>query len=256
MWPVFVINMADAVARRAAVTAELAAAGVAWTRVEAVAGRDLTAAERAAAYDADRNRRLARHPLVAAEIGCYLSHVAAWRRIDALDLPGAIVLEDDVRVTGDLAGAIAALAADAPSGGWDICKLFAFAPPPRDGVRDLGRGFSIGWPAKVPTTALAYAVTREGARKLLARSLPFFRPVDEDHKFFWEYDLNVAMLAPQVVEIGQQAAESGTVGEARRRANRSDPRSVLERGLATFRYQWRYHIGLRRARRRRLESLR
>lgn len=243
-WPVYVINMDANATRLARVAEELARAGVAWERLPAVNGRALSAAETARVYDARANARRARHDLVAPEIGCYLSHVRAaeWLRDGAAE--AAVILEDDMRVTGDLAAAIAALQADlaARPGAWDMVKLFSFKPLRLDRRHAVGAGFTLGRPDRVPSTTLGYVLTRAGAEKILARVPPIFRPVDEDHKHFWEFGLRVAMIDPQPIAIGEQETPEGTVGDSRKSMGRRD--GALRRVWRTVRYQANYRLRL------------
>ena len=248
MWPVYVINMAENTERLARVRAELTKAGIEWERLEAVNGRSLSASRLAEVYDGEANRRRARHPLVPGEIGCYLSHLAAWQRLVDSDAPGAIVLEDDFRVDGNLATVLEALERD--DGEWELAKLFAFKPVALEGeVRDLVDGVRIGKPRRVPSTTLGYAIRRTGAERLLVSSLPFCRPIDEDHKFYWETGLKIAMVDPVPLAMGTQDTVSGTIGDARRTANRDDTRPWAARVWAGVKYQARYRWGLWRARR-------
>ncbi|MBC6437252.1 MAG: glycosyltransferase family 25 protein [Rhodobacteraceae bacterium] len=247
MWPAFVINMAQDTARLARAGAELDRAGVPWVRLEAVDGRALSWEEVAQVYDIGANRRRARHPLTRPEIGCYLSHIKAWKAIVAGDHQGGFVFEDDLLVTGDLAGVSEALARD--YGGWDIAKLFSLKPIALRGLpRDLVAGYRIGWPVRVPATTLGYAITRAGAEQLLACVPPFFRPIDEDHKFFWDFDLSVTLVTPYPIKVGMQEAASGTVGAARRCAMQVDPRSAITRGWRGITYRAGYMAGLLRYR--------
>ena len=78
---------------------------------------------------------------------------------------------------------------------WDVTKLFSFKPDVRlMRRRKLSNATQIGIPYRVPSTTLGYAITRDAAMRLLECSTPFFRPIDEDHKFFWEKDLRVALV--------------------------------------------------------------
>ncbi|MBF9033980.1 glycosyl transferase family 25 [Rhodobacterales bacterium HKCCE2091] len=242
-WPVFLINMAKDTDRLAAARAELDLAGVQFTRIEAVNGRALSPEARAEVYDAAANARRARHPLTGPEIGCYLSHIRAWEAILATGAPGGVVLEDDLRVAGDLAAALSALAED--GGDWDLAKLFTFRPDVKlIAPRELLPGLEIGTPYRVPSTTLAYAIRAEAASRLLYLSQPFFRPIDEDHKFFWEKDISVALLRPAPIRMGRQETAEGTVGEARRAATRDDGRSAARRIWQGIRYQAGYAAGL------------
>jgi glycosyl transferase family 25 len=242
MWPCYVINLDKDSLRLDRVGQELAQAGLSWERVPAVDGRGLSDAELHRHYDAVTAARQARYPLVAPEIGCYLSHRAAWSRIIEGSAPGAVVLEDDMRVQGSLAAVIAALP-ERPD--WDIAKLFSFKPLRFVGpAPELVAGVRIGAPTRVPSTTLGYAITREGARKALAASDRFFRPIDEDHKFFWELGLRIVAVDPSPIAIGVQDTAEGTIGAVRRRANADVARSPLQQVLINLRYRWRYQTGL------------
>ncbi len=247
MWPILIINMADNAARMAVAAGQMQALGLEYERVEAVDGRILQGEALTAVYDARANRKFAKHPLVGPEIGCYLSHIKCWKRIAAGDAGGAVILEDDFHAESSLPGVISALSEDA---GWDIAKLFAFDPDaPMDDVRLLTGDHSIGLPHRVPSTTLGYAITRDAAARLAQSSLPFYRPIDEDHKFYWEHDLTVALVRPVPLIVGDQTAESGTIGDVRKANLQQDGRSALMRGLANLRYRLSYRWGLMRARR-------
>lgn len=244
MWPSTVINLAGNTGRMARSAATLDAAGVVgWQRLEGVDGRGLSDAEVAAVYDAEANRGRAKYPLVRPEIGCYLSHVAAWRRIAEGEADGGFVFEDDLVASPDLGAVLESLSAD--PAGWDMVKLFSFEPdPPMRKARPLGPGHRIGIPYRVPTCLLGYGLTRDAARRLAARALPFFRPVDEDQKFFWETGLRVALVVPQPIAIGDQEAATGTIGEVRRKTTRERAGSPLARLLRAARYQGGYQLRL------------
>lgn len=243
MWPTYVINLDRDSSRLAACGTMLDAAGIGWQRIAAVNGRTLDPEDLARVYDADANRRRAKYPLVAPEIGCYLSHLRAWQALADSGASGAVVLEDDFTLTGDLAAVIAALSRD--EGAWDIAKLFSFRPEARLARgRPLTAGTRIGFPYRVPSTTLGYAIRADAARRLIAQSLPFFRPIDEDHKFFWEKALRVALVAPLPIRVGLQDAAEGTVGDVRKRAARADGRSALARALRILGYGLGYQARL------------
>ncbi|MDT8856004.1 glycosyltransferase family 25 protein [Paracoccaceae bacterium Fryx2] len=215
----------------------LDAQGIPFTRLDAVHGKTLRPAVLNRVYDPRANRARARHPLVLAEIGCYLSHIAAWQAIADGDAPGGFIFEDDFAASGDLASVLAALSRDA-AGDWDMVKLFAFDTHPRVvSQRALGDGHRLVIPYRVPTCLLGYGLTQAAARHLAGQALPFFRPVDEDQKFFWETGLRVALVLPTPLRVGDQQTVTGTIGSARRAAGKSGLASLL-RGL-------RYQIGYR-----------
>ena len=105
----FLVNLDDALARRESMRAQLDALGLAYTRV----GVDLRRLARPAlsAWVREHLPGLAfSRSVSSAEIGCWASHLAAWRALVAT--PGAAactVLEDDVVLQPGFAEAIAEL---------------------------------------------------------------------------------------------------------------------------------------------------
>jgi glycosyl transferase, family 25 len=234
MWPAFVINLAANTARMANATAALGAQGIAFERVEGVNGWNLPEDEIAKVYDQQRNRRDGKHPLVRPEIGCYLSHIDCWRKIAEGAAPGGIIFEDDFSASAGLAEILAQICADS-SRDWDMVKLFTFdADPKVMKERQVGR-YRLVVPYRVPTCLIGYALTREAARRLAASSLPFFRPVDEDMKFYWEKDLRVALVLPAPITVGDQQAVTGTIGNERRSSK--EGRGLLHHLLYQLRYR-------------------
>lgn len=240
MWPCFVINLAQNAQRIENSARQLDAAGAAWQRVEAVNGWDLSSEEIARVYDAGRNARDGKQPLVPAEIGCYLSHIEAWRKIAEGDAEGGFVFEDDFAADETLAEKMELLSI--PQSEWDMVKLFSFDPdPPMYNRFQLG-AYKVGIPYRVPTCLIGYGLTREGARQLVDRALPFFRPVDEDQKFTWETGLRVSLIVPPPILVGDQSAVTGTIGAARRASK--DGRRGLARALHNLKYRARYAFNL------------
>ncbi len=240
MWPVYVINLARNTIRLANSAAQLDRQGIPFERIDAVDGWALPDAEIVRVYDSKENGRRARHPLIRSEIGCYLSHIAVWRRIaEGAAGGGGFVFEDDFRAVEDLGEIMTLLSEDRR--GWDMVKLFTLDPRPRCVARrDLGSGHEIVVPFRVPTCMLGYGLTREAARRLVDRAVPFFRPVDEDHKFFWETGLQVALVLPAPLTVGDQRAVTGTIGTERRIARRAKGVSRLMQAKRGLLYRIRY----------------
>lgn len=243
-WPCFVINLAAHRPRLEASARQLDALAIAWRRIEAVDGRALSEEETARVYDAEANRWRAKHPLVRAEIGCYLSHIETWRAIAEGDAAGGFVFEDDFSAGPSLPEVLARLSAPDAHRDWDLVKLFSFHPKRKIlRSRPLSARHRIGVPYRVPSTTLAYGITREAARRLAERVPPVFRPVDEDHKFFWETGLRIAMVQPPPMTLGDLHAQPDTVGRARRSAG-EERRGSPERLWRTARYQAGYALNL------------
>lgn len=239
MWPAYVINLAANTERLANSTAQLAAQGVAFERIDATNGWALSDAEVAQVYDVAANRRRAKHPLVRPEIGCYLSHIDVWRRIAKGLAEGGFIFEDDFRAADGLAEILMLLSKDRRD--WDLIKLFSLDPAPKCVARRLlGSAHNIAAPYRVPNCLIGYGLTQKAARRLADRAIPFFRPVDEDQKFFWETGLRVALVLPAPVTVGDQQTVTGTVGAERRAARQAKGVGRLVQTCRGLDYQLRY----------------
>ena len=216
-WPVYVINMADNTTRMAKAAAALNAQGIAFERFDAVVGATVSAAELARVYDPAANKTRFRYPLLPGEIGCYLSHLALWEKIANGPGAGAIILEDDFAAEPGLARVLAAL--DPASQGWDLLKLFTRRPGKK--MLDTGPlcdGFDLARPYQVPNTTLGYALTKASAGHLCRVSVPFARPIDEDHKRFWEHGLRIKLVCPSPLRLGEEATVGSTIAASRKTA--------------------------------------
>jgi len=239
IWPSYLINLADNAVRLSNCSKQFARQKLNFERLDAINGWHLSAAEMASVYDTQANNRLGKYPLVPAEIGCYLSHLEAWRRIADGDAEGGFIFEDDFVANGQLGEVLRLLSED--TNDWDMVKLFSLDPSPKIvHRRPLGHAHEIVVPFRVPTCLLGYGLRREAARRLVDRALPFFRPVDEDQKFFWETGLKVALVTPPPLAIGDQQTVTGTIGNARRTAAKQNGRGRLAQTWHGLVYQLRY----------------
>jgi glycosyl transferase family 25 len=107
---IFVINLAGEVARRAWISNQLNVAGLSFEIVGGVNGAALSGQEIAERYSDRKAKWRASRSLVAAEIGCALSHLKVYGEIIARDIPCALVLEDDVVLPADLSRVLDACA--------------------------------------------------------------------------------------------------------------------------------------------------
>lgn len=244
MWTSYVINLAPNAVRMKNAAGQLREQGLPFQRIDAVNGWALEPAEIDEVYDEPANARRGKYPLVPAEIGCYLSHIEAWEAIASSDQPGGFIFEDDFQAGPALALTMEKLVRD-PDRDWDMVKLFTFDESAKvHASRDLGDGIRVVVPDKVPTCLIGYGLTRDAAAHLAARAVPFFRPVDEDQKFFWETGLRVALALPAPVQVGDQQAETGTIGNARR-DHAASAGDRARQALRNAWYQLRYRALLR-----------
>jgi len=204
--PLLFINLDEDQVRRVAFEAAFGAAHVPVERLPATRWTRLDNLAQAQFYSAALNRRRYFRPLVAGEMGCYASHIDAWRRLLASTAPALVVLEDDVQPAPgftDVIDAIAALPAD-----WDMVKLIG-----RERERPAARwplcaGFEWVTFRRVPSLTAGYVVSRRGAQKLLATRLPFGRPIDVDLRLWWENSLVIRGVMPAAIALAATEAQS------------------------------------------------
>jgi glycosyl transferase family 25 len=238
MWASYLINLADNTARLENSAAQFVAQLIPFECIDAVNGWALSPEEIAHAYDVAANKKHAKAPLVASEIGCYLSHIAAWTRIAEGDAAGGFIFEDDFLADDTLGETLADLSIEQSD--WDMVKLFSFDQGPKV-ISDTTLGSKrLVIPYRVPTCLIGYGMTKQAAQKLLSQVPPFFRPVDEDQKFFWETGLKVALVLPSPIVVGDQQTVTGTIG-AERREFKPKGLAVLWRAL---RYRMNYRTKL------------
>ncbi|MBI1361750.1 MAG: hypothetical protein GC155_15845 [Alphaproteobacteria bacterium] len=158
------INLDRSPDRRAAVEAELAAAGVEAERVSGFDGKQSLRVE-ATTYRPWR-RAIVGSPLNAAEIGCVESHRRALRRlVEAGDAYG-VILEDDVALLPGFRDAVSALIRD--TAGWDVVRLEWRKPGVLADARTSARtGHRLVVPKNMTYGAAAVLYSLRGARLVL-----------------------------------------------------------------------------------------
>ena len=134
-------------------------------------------AERMAAVTTDEARQAGPTSMTMPELACSLSHRAIWQQIVERGLPGALVLEDDAVLSGDLPVALKALG---DRSNYDLVQLETMRANPRLGPRvALSDGTEIGRLMTSSPGAAGYYMTARFARRLLARSDLNAHPVDD-----------------------------------------------------------------------------
>ena len=252
MWHSYLINLVDNNVRMENSTRQFDAQNIPFERIDAVNGWQLDDEQIARVYDASAAARRYKYPLIRPEIGCYLSHINAWQAIVDSGATGGFIFEDDFEICSPLAPLLEQLSISGQNinkdnesemkrgPDWDIVKLFSIHENPRFVVsKQLDKTHTLTIPYQVPTCLLGYGITAKAARRLVRSSIPFFRPVDEDHKFFWEKNLRVALVCPSPIKVGDQQTKTGTIGGARD-LTRGSLMSRIARSFNSAKYQLDY----------------
>ncbi len=204
---VLVVSLESAEARRAAFAARAADTSLRWRFFDACTGPapDMVIDEAAI-------RRNKGRPMSKGEIGCYASHFSIWQDMIARGVRQAIILEDDTVV--DWAYLEPLARTDLHAEGIDYLRLYAKRPTWQRVVR---RDFLQHSRTIVELVGLAYgtqgyAITLDGARKLVEHCRTVRRPIDDAMDRSWSHGLpNLALYPAPILE----AAIVSDIGNSR-----------------------------------------
>jgi hypothetical protein len=224
---IFVISLARAQARRAAIVGHLRELGLRFEVVEGVDGAALPADE----HDALLAPGV--HFAHRGVVGCYMSHLLVHRRIVSENLAAALILEDDAAL---VPAVVPLLRAGLGGLAFDYCFLdCANDRPERPVFYDAEAGIGLGHGFKAyplsagPSGAHALIVSRAAAEQRLRHGVPIREPVD-----FYETlpgtPRFVALLHPAGAGVSTLSLRSQTSA----RAESLGPRFIALRRYAAF----------------------
>lgn len=192
---IYVINLPEAEHRRKHVENLLSNASLDYTIIAGIKGSDLSQDEISQCYDKGANARHYRRALSIGEIGCYLSHRRCWEQLLSSEHSWAVILEDDIEIKGDFSTLINLIPSKVNA---DIIKLSDDSNCKVIDSKALAPSFEWVNYKRIPNCANGYIITRQGAKKLLAKT-KVYRPVDIDMQFFKELDLKVCGIRPYCI---------------------------------------------------------
>ena len=205
----FILHLERARSRAATVQSLRAGMAIESEVLAAIDGARLTPQEVDQAYARRRFRPTYPFPLTRTEVGVFLSHRLAWRRIvdDALDF--AFIFEDDAEIDPAAFAALAGFVT-LERQVWDYVLLPA--QPIRNGTPVASRGgFTLMRPAAPPLRAIAQIVSLAAAKRLLERTLPFDRPIDTTLQMTWVTSQPVLVASPSPIRDVSRETGGSTV---------------------------------------------
>ncbi|MCC7225674.1 MAG: glycosyltransferase family 25 protein [Burkholderiaceae bacterium] len=226
----FVVNLASAHERRAAMEALLSRHGIEPTWFDAVDGRILSDDSLARVFDAAR-AQVAYGPMSRGEIGTSLSHLEIFRKMDEQGIPCAVILEDDVLLAEDFRSLL-------DTGGPNsLAKVFASQEPVMVQLTHVARGYRTGAitlgsrqivrPHGGVWLTSGYFLTLAAARNLLRAMYPVWMVADHWRYFEREGLLRLYALTPNAVWESYLSQASDIAPE--RRARRKDKKTFVDR---------------------------
>jgi glycosyl transferase family 25 len=211
----FVINLDRSTDRLAAITRDLRAAGVAFTRVPAVDGRGLKLP--VPGVDPEGFRRAQGRDLRLTDIGNYLSHLRAMRVFLDSRYQFAMVLEDDAVVTPQAARLAEMLTAPGVPDDWDMVKFEAHHISLNFPFRRLLGPYRLCTQPTRPTGCAAYLINRSSAAVLLDRLLPMRAMYDHAFDRGWAHNMRVRTVVPLPIQVSYETGSTMSSAENRAR---------------------------------------
>jgi len=178
------------------------------TVLEAVDGRALDGAQRARVFLPDRHRPAYPFPPRPGEIGCFLSHRAAWQAIIDRGLDAALILEDDVELRRPRFDPAFARACEAVRA-HGLVRL-----PLMERAGAVARARSVPMvsrPIVLPLGTQAQVVSAGAARRLLDASEPFDRPIDVFLQMRWVTGVPSCVVSPSGVHDATSRVGGSTI---------------------------------------------
>ncbi|KAB0572694.1 glycosyltransferase family 25 protein [Brucella pituitosa] len=199
----FIIHLTRATDRKPQVDKLIHELPVKTEVIDAVDSRTLTDAEIGRVYK--HKLHAPRYPfeLSKNEIACFLSHRKAWQAIVDQQLDAGFVIEDDIELTDVFNAAFHAVSNHFEPGSF---VRFTFRDDREDG-REVFRNNEVRIiiPNPIGLGMVAQLVSFDAAKKLLAITERFDRPVDTSIQMRWVTDLQpLAVIPGGVKEISAQ----------------------------------------------------
>jgi glycosyl transferase family 25 len=204
--PILVINLDRHPNRLARIMGEFKRLGLGFERLAAIDCDRLDDAAVREVYDPRANRSHYFAPLNRAEVACWLSHRKAWKAVADSAADFGVVFEDDATLSDTLLTVLARLN-ERPID-WDILKLHSYETNVAARIGALAPGVGLVRHVTVSLRTVAYCVSRVGAHKLLASTLPIKRPLDVELQHWWDHAIEVLAIEPSVVEPARDIASS------------------------------------------------
>jgi glycosyl transferase, family 25 len=230
--PAFVINLDRDVARWQDISSALTRLGVPYERIPAIdAKKRMTLIRRV--IRSEFHFAPANRPMKAGEIGCYLSHIAALKRIVRQNLPMAVIFEDDAAFGERFQNFYRR---DLPHflTNTDIVKFegIHYAHTSKSSISLVkGETAQLVVPLKPALGSAAYAVTRKGAMELIRALSVADRPLDHKLVYYDRHGIDFAETQPFLVT---QAAYESSIELRSLDAPPLQPAERFRQGLASI----------------------
>jgi glycosyl transferase family 25 len=225
----FIIHLPRALGRQAQVAHLSEAAPYGAEVLDAVEGAALSDEEREEAYSGTKIHR-PKYPfaLNAGEIGCFLSHRAAWQKIVDEGLDAALILEDDVQIEDEVfANSLTLAEAHIENFGYIQFQVRPIKGAFRVLAEDGGR--KLVTPTITPLRTSAQLVSAKAAAHLLQITARFDRPIDTFLQMHWITGIPLACALPS--GVSDRTAQTGGSSISKKLPLQQKMRREIQRAL-------------------------
>ena len=188
----YVINLAQASERLTYIKTQLDQQNISFERIDAVLGDLLT--EPILDYNEKKFNRLFGKQTNKRVVGCYFSHIKAFRTFLKSEEPYALILEDDATIPDDFTKILDE--AMAYSKQWDLLRLSSFREGKFLVFGDLSGNRKISYNTQIVKNTAAYLINRKAAECCVQKMLPMFLPYDIALDREWNYGFKAACIHP------------------------------------------------------------
>ncbi len=175
---VFVVSLARSVDRRKFIAGQLDSIGLSYKFIDAVWGKDVHGDP--SMYDKKKALKIELRDMTPGEVGCALSHQKAYDEIERMELPYAMIVEDDAVLSSDLPACLEALEPMIRPN--DLIQLERCDVWKHGTDQSLWGNYKIVQPMMVKygsiCQAAGYVITREAARTIRKMNRPVYVPAD------------------------------------------------------------------------------
>lgn len=228
--PCFVVNLATATKRRAAMQVLLEQHHITPIWFDAVDGRIMSEQVIASHFNAAK-AEIAYGPMVRAEIGTTLSHLGIYRQMVENNIPCAVILEDDILLAEDFGALLQTTGAQSLSSVFTpdqavMIQMTHVMRAYRQGAIKLGQREIVRPHGGVWLTS-GYFITLAAAKNLLREMYPVWMVADHWRRFEREGLLTLYALTPNAVWESELSLVSDIAPD--RRARRRERKTLFDR---------------------------
>ena len=209
----YYINLEKAEERRVALVPLLEKLDIPFERIPAIYGKDLPIHEKEKLVNKTIFKVLMQKNVLDGEIGCYLSHLKAWKGFLKSNHSYALIVEDDVVFNPEELQKLIILLLK-HNDNWDCVNLDTHRSGNGRVIAQISGKYRLKAPSRRVWNASCYIINRKAARSLVQHALPIRMPLDHVLYRSWELGYKFRTVEPKIVK---QRGDSSYIQQNRKK---------------------------------------